>query len=380
MDLDSSKFYLLKSSQEGWMMGARKLADRMLTLEEVRRILHVGRTTMYRLVREKEIPALKVGGGWRVLESSLRRWMASREGSVMSRPSQGIERLSEKTEATPLRELRVGSVTTSEGRAMKQPRVLIIDDDPDFVEAIKVIFDRQSYEVTIAENTARAMEVLCQGNVDLIVLDVMLPDQDGYSFCYELKRNRRYVHIPILVLTALPARGDLPDYASKIASSHLADDFAEKPIDPEDLLKRASKLVMGGGAEFEQKERAKTKVLIVDDDPDYVETLKVMLEHNDYQVVVAYDGSQGLREAIEEKPDLIVLDVMLPDRDGYAVCSDLKNDPRCASIPIVIATAVGSRFSHPDYAFDIAFGHRADDYIEKPVNPDELLSRLNKWV
>jgi two-component system alkaline phosphatase synthesis response regulator PhoP len=118
------------------------------------------------------------------------------------------------------------------------------------------------------------------------------------------------------------------------------------------------------------------KILIVDDDPDLVEAVTMILESKDYDVIAAYGGIEGLEKAKAEDPDLIVLDVMMPDKDGYAVCKELKADPECSKIPILLLTAVVSKISTTRYTQQMGLETEADDYIDKPVEPAELVKRI----
>ncbi len=118
------------------------------------------------------------------------------------------------------------------------------------------------------------------------------------------------------------------------------------------------------------------KILIVDDDPDLVEAVTMILESKDYDVIGAYGGIEGLEKAKTEEPDLIVLDVMMPDKDGYAVCKELKADPQYSKIPILLLTAVVSKISTTRYTQQMGLETEADDYIDKPVEPAELVKRI----
>jgi two-component system alkaline phosphatase synthesis response regulator PhoP len=118
------------------------------------------------------------------------------------------------------------------------------------------------------------------------------------------------------------------------------------------------------------------KILIVDDDPDLVEAVTMILESKDYDVIAAYGGIEGLEKAKTEDPDLIVLDVMMPDKDGYAVCKELKADPQYSKIPILLLTAVVSKISTTRYTQQMGLETEADDYIDKPVEPAELVRRI----
>ena len=118
------------------------------------------------------------------------------------------------------------------------------------------------------------------------------------------------------------------------------------------------------------------KILIVDDDPDLVEAVTMILESKDYDVIAAYGGIEGLEKAKTEEPDLIVLDVMMPDKDGYVVCKELKGDPEYGKIPILLLTAVVSKISTTRYTQQMGLETEADDYIDKPVEPAELVKRI----
>ncbi len=116
----------------------------------------------------------------------------------------------------------------------------------------------------------------------------------------------------------------------------------------------------------------KKRILIVDDESDLVELVKLRLEANGYEVIVAGDGQSGLDKARTEKPDLIVLDVMLPKIDGYKVCRMLKFDEKYRHIPIIMFTA---RAQESDRKTGEQVG--ADAYITKPFEPAALLLKMD---
>jgi two-component system alkaline phosphatase synthesis response regulator PhoP len=120
----------------------------------------------------------------------------------------------------------------------------------------------------------------------------------------------------------------------------------------------------------------KFKVLVIDDDPDDVELIKMALAGEPYEISVAYDGKEGVQKAKEENPDAIVLDVMMPEQDGFKACKELKADPKCSDIPVLMLTAVGQHFSSTKYAVGSGMQIEAEDYIEKPVDGAMLQERL----
>jgi len=124
----------------------------------------------------------------------------------------------------------------------------------------------------------------------------------------------------------------------------------------------------------------KKKILLVDDDPDFVEAVKVIVENGGYDVQVAYDGKEGLEAVEEEKPDLIVLDVMMPVMNGHEACALLKSDKATEDIPIILLTAVADRVTTSTYTHRDMLESEAEDYMPKPVEPDELLERIKSWL
>lgn len=125
------------------------------------------------------------------------------------------------------------------------------------------------------------------------------------------------------------------------------------------------------------------KILLVDDDPDFVEATKTVLEGKSYQVVTAYNGDDGLKKVIEERPDLIILDVVMPGKDGFAVCKELKTDPRYyffSKIPVLMLTVYPDDRDKPRLSLLEGMTMEAEDYIQKPVTPEELLRRVEELL
>ncbi|MBI4278276.1 MAG: response regulator, partial [Armatimonadetes bacterium] len=118
--------------------------------------------------------------------------------------------------------------------------------------------------------------------------------------------------------------------------------------------------------------------LVVDDDPDIVEAVRTVLAASGYAVETARDGEEGLERIRQDVPDLLVLDLLMPRMDGFAVVRTLKEKPRWASIPIVILTAVGEEVSRRRYELETGLAMDVDDYLEKPLRPAELLHRVGK--
>lgn len=122
------------------------------------------------------------------------------------------------------------------------------------------------------------------------------------------------------------------------------------------------------------------KILLIDDDPDFVQATKKVLESKPYEVIVAYDGEEGLQKTRDEKPDLILLDIIMPLRDGFTVCEELKSNPELAGIPVLILTSFSQRVGETSLAVSRGLTLEAEDYIDKPIKPAALLARVEKQL
>ena len=124
------------------------------------------------------------------------------------------------------------------------------------------------------------------------------------------------------------------------------------------------------------------KILIVDDDPDILDALTIILEAQGYQVSTARDGAEGLTTLKAEQPDLLILDLLMPKMDGFAVCKELR-DPRWSKfkgLPILILTSVREEASRRRYELETGLELDVDDYVEKPIAPDVLLERVSQLL
>ena len=124
------------------------------------------------------------------------------------------------------------------------------------------------------------------------------------------------------------------------------------------------------------------KILVVDDDPDILDALAMILESQGYKVSTARDGIEGLANLKAEKPDLMILDLLMPKMDGFAVCKELQ-DPRWSKfkdMPILILTSVREDASRRRYELETGLELNVADYVEKPISPDILLQRVERLI
>jgi two-component system alkaline phosphatase synthesis response regulator PhoP len=124
----------------------------------------------------------------------------------------------------------------------------------------------------------------------------------------------------------------------------------------------------------------KAKILLVDDDADFVESTKTVLESVPYEVIVAYEGNEGLQKAKTEKPDLVLLDIIMPVKNGFTAAEQFKSDPELSDIPVLMLTSYSSKGAGTAIPRDRGFSLDADDYIEKPITPKDLLAKVKEYL
>ena len=124
------------------------------------------------------------------------------------------------------------------------------------------------------------------------------------------------------------------------------------------------------------------KILVVDDDPDIREALTMILESRGYQIVIACDGVECLAALRAEQPDLMIIDLLMPRMDGFAVLRTLQDRrwSKYRGIPILVLSSVREEASRRRYELETALEFDVDDYVEKPINPDILLERVDRLI
>jgi len=124
------------------------------------------------------------------------------------------------------------------------------------------------------------------------------------------------------------------------------------------------------------------KILLIDDDPDIRDVLTVILESRGYQTITARDGIEGLAALRAENPDLMIVDLLMPKMDGFAMLKELQDGrwSKYRGTPILILSSVREEASRRRYELETALEFNVDDYVEKPINPDILLERVERLI
>ena len=126
--------------------------------------------------------------------------------------------------------------------------------------------------------------------------------------------------------------------------------------------------------------QTRANILVVEDNADEAQTLQMILEQEGFQVARAANGQEGLEKLAASKPDLILLDVMMPELDGFGMCAKLREDPQYKDLPVVFLTGVAGRIRDTRYPLDGVLRADANEYLEKPVDPQALLATVARLL
>ncbi len=200
-------------------------------------------------------------------------------------------------------------------------RVLIIDDDPRSLSSLASFVGSEGYTVRIAHDGQSGLDIAREIQPDVILLDVIMPERDGWSVLRELKEDAMLCETPVILVSVVTDRD--------MGLAFGAVDHLVKPIDPTQLLDRIGRLVGNRHRE----------VLIVDDDPATRALFRRLLVREGWAVREAADGARALALIEEHTPGLVILDLMMPNIDGFEVLRRLREVDRNAGIPVIVATS-----------------------------------------
>ncbi|MBW2513810.1 MAG: response regulator [Deltaproteobacteria bacterium] len=124
----------------------------------------------------------------------------------------------------------------------------------------------------------------------------------------------------------------------------------------------------------------KKRILVVDDEPDFCSIVQGQLEKEGFDVELAYNGVEGMEKVQANPPDAIVLDVMMPEKDGYEMCKELKADSKLCDIPVLLLTAVASHVTSTRYSHADGMSTEADDYIAKPASAEAISQSIRQML
>jgi len=227
--------------------------------------------------------------------------------------------------------------------------VLVIDDDSSSCALMVHMLRQGKYRVLTLSDSRLSLQKTREFRPDVIVLDVLMPNADGWSVLKSLKDTPETRDIPVIICS-ITQENQRALYLD-------ADDYLSKPFDALSLIELAEKYAPAGGT-----------VLAIDDDPDSLDIIKRILSPTRLSILQAGDGRTGLEQIRTQRPDVVVLDLMMPDMNGFEVLAALRADPALAATPVVVVTAKELTAAERQ-----RLGEQANALLQKGnFRPDEL--------
>jgi len=261
-------------------------------------------------------------------------------------------------------------------------RILVVDDDANIISFFQYVLEEQGYTVETAGNGIEAIKKVHSFFPDVILLDVVMPEMDGYEVTEELKNNPNTSNVSIILVTGMDTVDD------KVRGQECgADDFITKPFNFDELVARVRSLIKLKKLQDQLRDLEKecngkplpseaaagrpNLILIIEDDERVSNLVSNVLETGGYQSVCLNNGREAMDYLKEKIPDLIILDLMIPGIEGMEVLRRVRENVMLKEVPVIVITAID------DLKTKIkGLNIGADDYLVKPVKSLELLARV----
>lgn len=235
-----------------------------------------------------------------------------------------LEMIPEDAEPDPAQTIHMPQIIEPENSNSDEPLILVVEDDNASRELLEVTLTQEGYRVASVPSGKEALELANKLKPFAITLDIMMPGMSGWDVLKHLKLEKHTQDIPVLVTTMLDEK-DLGVVWGAV--EHFI-----KPVQKDKLLSTLEKIK-------EKEAKLSISVLMADDEKTAVELLAAMLNEKEFNLLKAYGGREAIDIAIKELPNVIILDLMMPDISGYDVIKVLKSRPDTVDIPIIICTA-----------------------------------------
>lgn len=269
-----------------------------------------------------------------------------------------VKKATEEFKKPEIKELAY-NIPSMKNRRGESPMILVVEDDRATSELLTLYLAKEGYRVTRAYTGDEAVARIRELKPFAVILDVMLPGKDGWEILQEVKSDNELKDIPVIMSSII----DNQELGFALGAS----DYIVKPIDRTNLLKKLEEINLPS-----KMRSGPINVLCIDDHEDTLKLLTSMLEPSGYAIITANSGMDGIEKAFKHRPDLIILDLMMPEVDGFEVAQALKDNNATMHIPILILTA-------KDLTMEDRFRlvGKAEDFIQKShFTKEDLLMHI----
>lgn len=233
--------------------------------------------------------------------------------------------------------------------------LLVVEDEPAIANLLRYQLEKAGYKVTTATSGQEALRVARESSPDLITMDILLPDIDGFETIRLLQADPRTRDIPVVIVSIVQDE----ERALQLG----VDAYLTKPIDERRLLDTVASLLAGH-----------EPIMVVDDDPDILRLLRRTLRRHGFPVITAQNGNEALAKIAAQAPALVLLDLKMPQMSGYQMLRSLKSKADTRNIPVIVMTGVE--------AYKASLGHvmalGATDFLTKPFDLHALVTEIHR--
>ncbi|MCH8269458.1 MAG: response regulator, partial [Acidobacteria bacterium] len=213
------------------------------------------------------------------------------------------------------------AITPQVGSRRARSLILIVDDEPEARELLKSYLEPEGYETTTASSRREVLEKALALRPDAITLNMLMPGGTGWETLRDLKNTPATADIPVIIVSVVDRK--------KMGFALGAAEYLLKPVDRVVLIKAI-------GKHLGPRKDGSFTILVVDDDPAVANVLREQFEYAGYSVSTACDGTTGLREFFDQRPDLVLVDILMPQMDGFQLCQRIRE---LSFVPIIVLTA-----------------------------------------
>jgi len=265
------------------------------------------------------------------------------------------------------------------------PKILIIEDEKVLLEVLEKKLNSYGYEVFVAPDGEEGINKIREIKPDLILLDIVMPKKDGFEVLEEINKDKNFSGIPVIIISNSGQSVEI----SKALKFGVKDYLVKTEFNPEEVIDKIVK-VFGQDPPKKQKEILRkeeevsekkgkgvsNKILVVEDDKFLRDLILRKLKTENFETVFAKDGEEALKKIKEEKPSLILLDLILPGIDGFEVLRQIKSDSSetLRKIPVIILSNLGQR---DDVEKGINLG-AVDFLVKAHFTPGEIVDKIKE--
>ncbi|OGW87531.1 MAG: hypothetical protein A3A81_03165 [Omnitrophica bacterium RIFCSPLOWO2_01_FULL_45_10b] len=242
-------------------------------------------------------------------------------------------------------------------------KILLVDDDPDIINMLAMRLGKLDFQVIKAHSGEEALELMERELPDVVISDVHMGGMSGFDLCAQAKNNEKIKSIPVILLC-----GDDQSHAQVLSGSAATSFFVEKPFKADKLLETIESAFTSSRSNSSREKH----ILLVDDEPEILEMLGSFFLESGFKVTTGRNGFEALEQMYRSKPDIILLDLFMPQMDGFGFLNAMKVKPQFSGIPVL---AMSGHYAEGEIGLA---RKKVEGFVAKPFTPDAIFEQIKQ--